>query len=211
MTLLNRLLLPKQIGFKKNRLYHQSRVDFYEGRNSLSRLTSLKNLVASDQLNIANSTEQIRILDIPFGADRKQIQKLKGNPNYFQKNKQALVEIDTIFYREKLFGVTCIIQLHLFNNQLFFGNIELRNNQPGFGEDIEKLIKDKYGVDCLINDSIVDQNGNQIHFKNGMIPNIGYLSGDKTMRTKLLKAINKLESKQNKKTFYQESKLLDLI
>lgn len=211
MTLLNRLLLPKQLGFKKNRLYHQSRVDFYEGRNSLTRLTSLKNLIAKDSLHTSNSLQQIQIQNIPFGVSTREIQKLKGTANYHQKNKQALSEIDTLFYRENLYGVTCIIQLQLFNDQFFFGNIELRHNTHGFGEKIEKLIQEKYGIDHLIKDTITDQNGHQIRFSNGLIPNISYLSGDKDLRTEILKAIETVESIPNKNTIHQASKILDLI
>ncbi len=209
--LLNRLLLPKYLGSRKNRLYFQSRVDFYTGRNSLTHTTSLKNIISQQSINSSCSINNIAIQDIDFGISSKELLKIKGKPNFIQKKGLASDNLKTFFYRESLKGVKCILQFHFYNDQFFYGHMELRHNKCGFKEEIEELIKNKYGIDQIRNGAIIDQSGNKIYFKNDIIPSLSYITGDKHIKESIRKELNKRESISNRKSSMQMAQILDLI
>lgn len=199
------------IGTRKNRLYRQSRVDFYTGRNSLANTASLASIINKGIINSSCSIYDIAIQNIAFGMSSKQLIKIKGKPNFIQKKGLASTNIKSIFYRESLKGVKCILQFHFYKDQFFYGHMELRHNKCGFKEEVEELIKTKYGIDEIRNGSIIDQAGNQIFFKNDITPSLSYLTGDSLIKASIKNELNEIKSINNRKASMQVAQILDLI
>ena len=88
--------------------------------------------------------------------------------------------------------------------------MELRHDKCGFKEEVEELIKAKYGIDEIRNGSIIDQSGNQIFFKNDITPSLSYLTrlNDQSMYKKEL---NEIKLISDRKSSVQVSHIIDLI
>ena len=172
---------------------------------------SLLNIINQDNINSSCSIYDIAVDNIDFGVSSKQLLKIKGKPNFIQKKGLVSENIKTLFYRELIKGVKCIIQFHFYNDQFFYGHMELRHDKCGFKEEVEELIKAKYGIDEIRNGSIIDQSGNQIFFKNDITPSLSYLTGDSTIKACIRKELNEIKLISDRKSSVQVSHILDLI
>lgn len=209
--LLKRLLSPKYLATAKKRLYYQSRVDFYAGKNAVPSKSSLETLLTDKALNASLTSKSIQIQNIPFGSSTKQLMQIKGKPNYSQTNDLVLKQTKILYYRENLFGVKCILQFHFLNDALFLGRIELRNNQDGFGEKIEELIKEKYAVNELMDNTLIDGDKNIIQFANSIIPSITYFTGYQDIHNTISRQLKKKELKSSQDIKAQKSQILEMI
>jgi len=209
--LFNRPLLPKQLGFKKSRLYKQSRVDFYSGRNKISTLSSLKNIIFRDSLNAPRTESEIVLEQFPFGTNLKELIRAKGKPKFSITSDGVIPDHKIYFYRVVVNGVKCIQQFHFFQGQLFFGHVEFRNGNVKLTEQLQQMLASKYQLDSNDINEVVDSNNNSILISGGITLTISYFSGLSDMNLAIKKEIEKIESKKSALQHNNMEKLFDMI
>lgn len=200
-------------GSKKRRLYRQSRLDFYEGRNALTSTASFHKILNSNNLDASLSTEKcIKFYGLYFGQSLKETIKKLGKPNYKDKRTLVLKNQVTIYYRLTIKEVKCILQMHFYKDQFFFGKMEIRNSNPSVKRDIGELVCQKYGVNEKDwTGSIFDDDGNKVLIKQNIIPNVCYITGDKTLTAALKMELNLIEQPKKYRRREQTELLLDMV
>lgn len=197
---------------KKRRLYNQSRTDFYEGRNSLTTHTSLNAILNFNQLDSLSTSKPIQFYGLQFGQSYKETIKKLGKPNFVDKRRLAVKQQKTIFYRLTIKEVKCILQIHFFQDQFFYGKMELRGSNPTAKRDIGLLVCQKYGItEENWTGSILDPSGNLILIKENIVPNICYITGNKQIVQALRNELNILEGFKKHKQVGQSEILLDMV
>ena len=209
--LFTNLLPTKPFTSRKARLYQESRVDFYTSRNKLLSSKGIYDILKRDVHQISYSLKQIGIENIPFGISKRRLVKIKGKPNYVQHKVPTSHTLQTVFYREYLYGIKCILQFHFYKDQFFYGQIEFRSSESGFTDSLLQIINEKYKVEHLTDRPIVDPYNNQVIFKNDINPSLSYLSGDELIKESIRNELNQKESAYQRNTSYQFAHIIDLI
>lgn len=204
---------PWVFGSKKRRLYRQSRVDFYEGRNALASTSSFNNILTSNTIDASLSTDKrIKFYGLYFGQSLKETIKKLGKPNYKDKRSLVLKNQVTIYYRLTIKEVKCILQMHFYKDEFFFGKMEIRSSNPTVKRDIGELVCQKYGItEKDWTGSIFDNDGNKVLIKQNMIPNVCYITGDKTLIAALKMELNLIEQPKKYRRSGQTELLLDMV
>ena len=198
---------------KKRRRHHQSRVDFYEGRNALVSKTSFESIFNSHNLDTALSTNKsIRFFGIRFGQSLKEAIKKLGKPNYKDQRPLSLKQHNTIYYRLTIKEVKCILQLHFYQDSFFFGKMEIRSSNPQIKRDIAELVCQKYGVsEKNWIGSIFDENGHKINIKQNIIPSVSYVTGDQEIIVAIKTELAAVKTQKRYGRLAQAELLLDMV
>ncbi|OEJ99857.1 hypothetical protein [Roseivirga misakiensis] len=198
---------------KKRRRYQQSRIDFYEGRNALVSRSSFSVLFNSHDATPSRDTEKpIRFFGLEFGQSVKETIKKLGKPNYKDKRTLCLDKHTTIYYRLMIKQVKCILQMHYYQDQFFFGKMEIRSSNPQTKRDISALVCQKYGISE--NDwtgAIIDQNSNKVHIKQNMVPSVIYVTGNQFLLNRIKLELVPVQSTKRYSRLEQSELLLDMV
>lgn len=90
-----------------------------------------------------------------------------------------MTEQKTIFYKLNIKGIKCLLQMHLYEDRMFFAQIQLRDASSRIREEFLKLFQMKYGVGSLQwRETVEDQLGNKIALKDDVVPKALFFSGD---------------------------------
>lgn len=170
---------------KKKKLYNLGKEDFYQSLNALNVSSSFN--FHKDSNSKTHPTEKsIRFYGIEFGKTEKEIKRIFGKPNYLQKRNLPLNSQITLFYKLNIKGIKCTLQMHLYQDQLFYAQIQLRNSHALVKKTFLDLIRLKYNVsDIDWDQSIEDVAGGKIALKNDIIPKASYFSPDKALWKKI--------------------------
>lgn len=203
---------PLLFGSKKRRLYKQSRADFYEGRNALVSCASFDSILNLNHLESLGTEKGIQFYGLSFGQSVKAtIQKL-GKPNYVDNRKLALKNQKTIYYRLTIKEERCILQMHYYKDQFFFGKMEIKGNNPVAKRDIGQLVCQKYGISQQDwTGSIIDSNQNKILIKENIVPNVCYISGDKDLLNEIRVELTSILNAKKYRQVGQSELLLDMV
>lgn len=198
-------------GSRKKRLYRQSKVDFYQSRNVLSTIAAFDPLLNLNHLDSYSTEKEIRFYGLPFGTSYKEAIRKLGRPNYVEKSNLPNKYQRAIFYRIRIKEVNCILQMHFFTDQFFFGQIEIRDISEKRKREIAQLLCKKYSVDDENwTGEIVDKSGNTISIRHNMIPSVSYLTGDQQLMRNI-KVEVQAERKKKYKTAQEPQWLLDMV
>lgn len=197
---------------EKKRLYRQSRVDFYQGKNALSSHTTLNSVININNLDARSTEKNIQFYGLTFGQSIKDtIQKL-GKPNYIDKRKLVSKNQKTIYYRLTIKGVKCILQMHYYKDQFFFGKMEISSSSVDIKKDLGQLVCQKYGITSENwTGSIIDSSNNIVLIKDNFIPNMSYISGDKDLFEQIRIELASVEKVNKYRRSGQTELLLDMI
>ncbi len=73
----------------------------------------------------------------------------------------------------------CILQVHFYQDQFFFGQMEIREGNVEVKKQIGQLLCQKYEIESdHWQGAIVDTQSNQLLIKEDIVPSITYLTGD---------------------------------
>jgi len=175
--LFKRFILPNYLGSKKNRLYQQSRRDFYTYRNKLSSRAALENILRPSTINAQVTNTEINLNGVEFGSNPKLLIKTKGKPNYRILKGSILPGHEAFFYKRIVEGLKCIQQYHYIDGKLFFGHVEFRSIPEDFDAQLEQILQEKYQVSVKESDTICDQQHNVIRIHKGLVKQMSYLCG----------------------------------
>lgn len=209
--LFTRHLLPKQIGFKKSRLYNQSRVDFYTGRNKLSIRSSLRDVVYRDTLHTPITDVEITTEQFTFGIHPKELLSKKGKANFKQDNHSSLPGLEAYFFRKKINDIKCIQQYHFFKNQFFYGHVEFRNCHTGFEIELKEMLRKKHELLVDHISEAKDKEGNLVWINAGISPSLNYLTGSEEILNAIKFDLEHIEEKKSALHLNKMEKLFDLI
>ncbi|MFY0591046.1 hypothetical protein [Roseivirga sp.] len=205
--------LPWSFSSKKRKRYHQSRVDFYEGRNALVSSSSFSKLFNTYNIDTTLKTDKpIRFFGLEFGQTLKETIKKLGKPNYKDKRTFCLNKHATIYYRLSIKEVKCILQIHFYQDQFFFGKMEIRSSNPQAKRDIGALVCQKYGIsekDWI--GSIADEQGNNIEIKQNIVPSVTYLTGNKELIKSIKQELAPVKKPKRYSRLEQTELLLDMV
>lgn len=166
---------------KRRKLYYLGKEDFYQSRNALN-VSSAFNF-HKDQSTQTNSTEQeIKFYGLNFGKSEKEIKRVFGRPNFRQKSGLPLDKQLTLFYKLNIKGIKCILQMHLYNDKMFFAQIQLRDANTEIRSVFLQLFELKYKIESLEwNQSIKDHKGARIMLKDDIVPKANFFSSDSSI------------------------------
>ena len=175
---------------KKRNLYYQGKEDFYRARNSLNTASSFN--FHKDSIQTVHQTEKlIRFYGIELGENIKKIKRVFGRPNYKQKSNLPLDTQITLFYKLNLKGFKCILQMHLYDDQLFFAQMQLSDIQGQAKEEFLKIIRLKYKIEELAwGQALEDNKGTKITLIDDIVPKISYFSQDVALWKKISQELN---------------------
>ncbi|WP_420387607.1 hypothetical protein [Roseivirga sp.] len=163
---------------RRRKLYYLGKEDFYQSRNALN-VSSAFNF-HKDYSSQTNATEkEIKFYGLNFGKSEKEIKRVFGKPNFRQKSGLPLEKQLTLFYKLNIKGIKCILQMHLYNNQMFFAQIQLRDANTEIRGVFLELFKLKYKIESLgWNQIIKDHRGARIMLKDDIVPKASFFSSD---------------------------------
>ena len=195
-------LLAMFSGNKRRKLYYLGKDDFYQSRNVLHSPTSF-NFHREVYNNNHTTSKPIRFYGNAFGSSLKDITKVFGRPNYKQRNNLPLSTQTTVFYKLNIRGIKCILQMHLYNGQMFFAQIQLRDLNDRLKDQFVELFKMKYGLtDLKWNETIEDQNHCKIALKDDVVPKASFFSGDQEIWESITKELDEKTYRENHSHFH---------
>lgn len=204
--------IPMLFGSKKRRLYQQSRTDFYEGKNALVSHASFDSILNLNHLESQYTGKDVQFYGLSFGQSLKETTKKLGRPNYVDNRKLALKHQKTIYYRLTIKEEKCILQMHYYRDQFFFGKMEIKGNNPITKRDIGQLICQKYGISQQDwTGSIIDSNQNKILIKENIVPNVCYITGDKVLMNEIRAELKSILTAKKYRQIGQSELLLDMV
>lgn len=198
--------------FRQSKLYKQSKKEFYEGRNLLTSSTSFSQLFVNHKLESQPTPKNIKFYGLEFGEKTKECRKKLGKPNFIDSRTFVTKGLKTYFYRLQIKGVKCILQVHFYQDQFFYGQMEIREGNLEVKKQISQLLCQKYDIESEHwQGAIVDQEENQLLIKEDIIPSISYLTGDQQILGEIKKALLKKAQEKNVSFNQKFEWLLDLI
>lgn len=210
--MLLRLFSPSLGRFKRRKMYREDKADFYRNKNALVAKSVINNAISRTSSSVFKTQKRINFYGIAFGSTLKACKKKMGKPNYHIKKTNVLEGQQILFYRLRIAKVKCVLQLHFFNDQFFFGQLSLKHNTGYISDDLVKIVREKYGLpDNKDFELIEDDKQNQIEFLEGMAPCIRYTSGDEPLLAEIRTALYSAHRKHKIKQVRQEEMLLDLV
>ena len=154
------------------------REDFYQSRNVLN-VSSSFNFHKDEYFKNHSTSKEIKFYGVSFGKSEKEIKRIFGKPNFLQKKGLPLDSQVTLFYKLNIKGIKCILQMHLYENELFFAQIQVRDANPELRDIFLNLFKLKYKVDDLgWNETIKDNSGSRIALKDDIVPKASFFTHD---------------------------------
>ncbi len=204
--------IPMLFGSKKRRLYKQSRSDFYEGRNALLSHVSFDSILNLNHLESIYTEKGVQFYGLSFGQTLKETIKKLGKPNYVDHRKLALKHQKTIYYRLTIKEERCILQMHYYKDQFFYGKMEIKGNDPVAKRVIGQLVCQKYNIsEQDWTGSIIDSNQNKILIKENIVPNVCYITGDKVLMNEIRAELKSILIAKKYRHIGQPELLLDMI
>lgn len=180
---------------RNRKLYYLGKEDFYQTRNALNVASSFNFHKDVYQEN-HGTTKDIRFYGLSFGKSKKEVTRVFGKPNFVQKKGLPLSSQITLFYKFSVKGMKCILQLHLYNDKLFFCQIQLRNADNNIREGFLNLFRTKYQAPSLNwNETIEDEVGSKIALKDDVVPKVNFFSNDKELWKEIKHELNEQASK----------------
>ena len=198
MAMLSTTHAYKRLFFlKKSRLYKQSKKDFYTGKNLLTSSSSFGQIFKNHRLESQQANKSIKFYGLEFGSSTKTCRKRLGKPNYIERESSVMGGLKAYFYRLRMKGIRCILQIHFYQDQFFFGQMEIREGNTALKNDINKLLCEKYGIETGVwHGTIADKDNNQLIIKEDTVPNITYVTGDQVLLQDIRQSlIKKLKTK----------------
>ncbi|MCX7861902.1 MAG: hypothetical protein N2449_02780 [Bacteroidales bacterium] len=128
---------------------------------------------------------------VPFATNIKEIQQLLGKAHYIH-HEENLRGYITVYYKNKLSSIKNKSQLHLYNNQFFYG-IQLFPylNKVQIQEFYELLrIKYQFPSNIEFPITICDSNQNLLVVSNNVGLILEYISGDNLLVTSVIQEFN---------------------
>ncbi len=212
MWTLNKTEFPWPFRSKKRRLYRQSRTDFYEGKNALSSHNTFISILNKTHLDALSTEKKIQFYGLTFGQSVKSTVQKLGKPNYTDKRKLVSKNQKTIYYRLLIKEVKCVLQMHFYKDQFFFGRMEIRGGNSSIKKDIGQLVCKKYGISQEgWTGSIVDIEKNIVTINDNFIPSMSYITGNKKLLDEIRRELTRSEKLKEYKQSGQTELLLDMI
>ena len=191
---------------RKRRSYYLGKEDFYQSRNALN-VSSAFSFHQEEYVRDNPTNREIKFYGVSFGKSEKEIKKLFGTPNFRQKKSLPLDSQITLFYKLNIKGIKCILQMHLYNDELFFAQIQLRDANTELRDIFLSLFKLKYGIESLCwNETIQDESGSRIALKDDIVPKASFFTHDRSIWKKIDAEFHELAAK-NQYTQYQLEKI----
>ncbi len=126
--------------------------------------------------------------------------------------KLALKHQKTIYYRLTIKEERCILQMHYYKDQFFFGKMEIKGNDPVAKRAIGQLVCQKYNIAQQDwTGSIIDSNHNKILIKENMVANVCYITGDKVLMNEIRSELKSILLSKKYRQIGQSELLLDLV
>lgn len=170
---------------KKRSSYYLGREDFYQSRNVLN-VSSSFNFHKDEYFKDHSTPKEIKFYGVSFGKSEKEIKRIFGKPNFLQKRDLPLDSQVTLFYKLNIKGIRCILQMHLYEDELFFAQIQLRDANPELRDVFLSLFKLKYQVDDLgWNETIQDSSGSRIALRDDIVPKASFFTHDNKVWKKI--------------------------
>ncbi len=198
--------------YKQSRLYKQSKKEFYEGRNLLTTSSSFSQVFTNNRLESQESNKEIKFYGLAFGSSTKDCKKRLGKPNYIDSRSPVIRGLKTFFYRLHIKGIKCILQVHFYQDQFFFGQMEIREGNTAVKNEIARLLCQKYEIESEVwHGTIIDSSQNQLIIKEDIVPSIAYITGDQFVLDSIKKSLLK-KLKERNVSFNQKLEwLIDVV
>ena len=191
---------------KTRKLYYLGKEDFYHSRNALNVPSSFNFHKEYYHFNFKTDKE-IRFYGVSFGKSQKSITKLFGRPNYIQKGNLPLSDQTTLFYKLNIKGLRCTLQMHLFEDQLFFAQIQISDNDKDKKSVFLDLFRLKYKLSNLNWDqTIEDAAGSRIALKDDVVPKASFFTYDQSLWKKISAELS-TNSEKDSFSLYDSKKL----
>ncbi|MEC7753993.1 MULTISPECIES: hypothetical protein [Roseivirga] len=182
---------------KRRKLYYLGKEDFYQSRNALN-VSSAFNFHSRDTNQSYSTEKHIRFYGVEFGKTQKEIRRLFGKPNFAQKKGLPLDTQITLFYKLNVKGIKCILQMHLYRDQLFFAQIQLTDSNAQIKKVFLELFRMKYKVNELDwNNNLKDADDNRIALQDDIVPKASYFTGNKALWQEIRSELSSKEEAEN--------------
>ncbi len=111
---------------------------------------------------------------------KKAIIKKYKQPHFKYKIQKKNLKIEIYLYKMYLGGYRVKLEIHMYENKLFYYNYTFRSNITNQQkQEIIKIIQDKYLQDCLLDESkqnIIDENQTILQIENSLELKIHYMN-----------------------------------
>jgi len=191
---------------RKRRSYYLGKEDFYQSRNALN-VSSSFSFHREQYIKNNPTNKEIKFYGVSFGKSEREIKRIFGTPNYRQKKYLPLASQITLFYKLNIKGIKCILQMHLYEDQLFFAQIQLRDASAELRSVFLGLFRLKYGIEGLSwNETIQDESGSRVALMDDIVPKASFFTHDRAVWKKIDEEFHELAAK-NQYTQYQLEKI----
>jgi hypothetical protein len=187
---------------KKRKLYYLEKEDFYHSLNALN-VASAFSFNKQTSHGDFNTAKPIKFYRLEFGASVKDAKKLFGKPNFIQHKNLPLKSQQTLFYKFSIKGIKSIIQMHFYEDELFFAQIQLRSHNNQLKDIFLNLFKIKHALHNLDwNQTVKDESGNTIILKDDVTPKVSFVSYNQALWSNINHELNHLVEKNNNYSIY---------
>lgn len=155
--------------------YHHKTLAIYKD------ITSVCSLFSCEKLEVIDTEIPIRYNDNhDFGTNINKLKEKLGTPDYSLKKQVCSLEFKILVYRMRLGGLNTRLELHFYEDSLFYYNYIFSHIKNKEKRKLKKLLKLKYlkSKSNLKNKVIVDQSNNKIKISNNINFTINYITGD---------------------------------
>ena len=165
---------------KKGATYQQGRSEYYKVLNVLSSNASVESLKQIKFSAEKSLSVPIRCFGVVFEATEKEIRKKLGKANYRQQRVLGLPQLTTLFYKLKIKGIRCILEIHLYKKNVFCLHLLMKNGSQDERNEFLNSLARLYKTNKIDwGDKVIGKNGNVLYCQNDVTPRLTFLTGNK--------------------------------
>lgn len=187
MPIINLNRLGSFYRLSKSVTYRQGRSDYYKALNTMSSIASLEALKKMKFSVHQQLLVPIRCFGIIFDASEKQIRQKLGKPNFRQQQVLHIPTLTTLFYKLKIQGIRCVLEIHLYQNAVFCLQLLMKGGSSKEKNLFLNSLARLYQQESIEwGNTFLGQKGNILNCENDVMPRITYLTGNQQCLDKIL-------------------------
>ena len=172
---------------KKGATYQQGRSEYYKVLNVLSSNASVESLKQIKFSKEKSLPVPIRCYGVVFEATEKEIHKKLGRANYRQQQVLGVPQLTTLFYKLKIKGLRCILEIHLYKGSVFCLHLLMKDGSQDERNEFLNSLAKLYKTNKIDwGDKVIGKNRNELYCQNDVIPKLTFLTSNKNYLENIL-------------------------
>ncbi|MBI2966272.1 MAG: hypothetical protein HYY40_00460 [Bacteroidetes bacterium] len=158
---------------------------------------------------------EIKFRNLHFGTGKKEITREIGKPRFEIERGSQGFKYHILFYKDNIKNIRFLLQLHLINDEFFFGCNTFKNLEYTKFGLVKSALFQKYtdivNTGAGTQHSLADGRGNLIYFEENVLLRICYITGDKNILKTLSGYIDECRKRSKKESDFMQESLMKLL